>query len=298
MKFFILLTVFIFAVLATNEDDGRGQCNLENFVIKGTIDDLFKATPIALKKSKGCAEYLAEMKEQGHLFMTIDSKHAAYQLMDSGTKRAGLVRQPNKWNKRQVCPGKNSRARPTHTANPWYGGIFVGTDAEPNGGTAGQHEEQPPPPPVYFVDSSTVNLILLDGRCTKLANLKTGLARLLRPGVNAANVANNRKRKAQFTGAEKERHGQDQRQSLKRMKARNTIKEFENLPDLTKPLTTMTEGAVMQALNNMKYCIWSTSQVSLEGGVVLLCEEKYFPLRKRQMSRDVFAPPMREPNNA
>jgi hypothetical protein len=90
MKFFILLTVFIFVVLATNEDAGRKQCTLDKFVIKPTtIDDLFKATPIALKQKKGCKEYLAEMKEQGK-FMAIDSKHAAYQLMDSAGKRQGL----------------------------------------------------------------------------------------------------------------------------------------------------------------------------------------------------------------
>jgi hypothetical protein len=91
----------------------------------------------------------------------------------------------------------------------------------------------------------------------------------------AADVANNRKRKPKFTGAEKEMHNPANKQGLKRNIAHESIKKMEKLPDITQPLTPLSAPAVIQALNNMKYCVWSTSQESLEGEVLLHCEAEY-----------------------
>jgi hypothetical protein len=101
MKFLIPLAVFICAVLATNEDDGRGQCTLDKFVVKAKKDAFFKGSPLGLKQQIGCIEYLTEMYKQDQ-FTTIDSKRTAYQLMDSTKKRRAPVRQPKIWSRDDV----------------------------------------------------------------------------------------------------------------------------------------------------------------------------------------------------
>jgi hypothetical protein len=253
MKFFFLLNVCIFTVLATNGDDDRGQSNLNHFVVKKSIDTMFQATPIALKNTKGCAEYLAEwMRQRGDLYTTIESTDAT----NTRHKRSGLTRQKKIWSSKDRENGVVTRKEyesAANTANPFYGGLLLGADAEPNEGTAAQHEGQPPTPPIYFVSKSTVDEILRDGRCRNYKGLRNDLARILRPSTAVMQVASARKRYENESDAAKERRNEVNKQASKRFKQRETIKKFVNLPDIKDPLTTMTSDAVMTALVNMKY---------------------------------------------
>jgi hypothetical protein len=231
---------------------------------------------LALLHTKGCAKALAEWNERGDLYTTIEPTDAT----NTPGKRSGLIRQQKIWGSSDLKKGLVTLKKYKSAANRknhFCGGMFIAAEAEPNDGTAGQHEGQQPTLPIYFVSKSTVDEILLDGRCRDLKGLRQHLRKLLRPSARKAAVAKSkRKRNENISDADKERRDESVKQAVKRYKKRETIKKLVDLPDIKTPLTTMTSAAVMRALVNMKYCIWDTTQRTLFfGEVVLLCEPEH-----------------------